>query len=161
MKRIVTVCALGILSVMGCRKIKNYPEVPHIEVLSLEEIPGTPQVKAILSFTDGDGDLGLDDADTLPPFDTLSKFYNNLFVEYFDQKNGVWIKDTVFTGGFRTTKITPAGKIKAIDGEFEVMLFFKQEAVPTPDTIKYSFQLYDRALNASNKAESKAIVVNR
>ena len=68
----------------SCTKEKVYPVEPHIEFVSLTKVQNNLGYddKGILklSFTDGDGDIGLSDADTDPPFDSASVYYHNFFM---------------------------------------------------------------------------------
>jgi len=54
---------LLLILICGCRKYDTYPLIPHIDLLSLQKISDTSGIdqRGIigLSFTDGDGDLGL------------------------------------------------------------------------------------------------------
>lgn len=168
-----------------CKKKEIYPSVPSIayeQAYFMRASDGTDSVMTLVfSFRDGDGDIGLDQADTLPPFqadrDKYNKarnpFYNNLHVEYFE-----WI-DTSFQQIvreldpdalppvydtlrylYRIENITPEGRHKAIRGDFEINIY------PSPhpdakDTVMYRFYLYDRALNKSNVAETPPLVWKR
>lgn len=157
MKTFVGVCVLAILVCSAaCIKVKSYPNTPQIELLSASLVD-SQKVKAIIQFTDGDGDIGLAEADTFAPYDSASKYHNNLIVEYFEMRNGTWIKDSEFK--YRIQPITPPGKVKVLEGEIEISLFYN---IFSPfDTVKYSFQLFDRALHESNKTETGGIVIDK
>ncbi len=155
MKTFATVCVLAILiGFSACVKSNTYPDTPSLKVLSAT-LKDSSMVHAVLEFTDGDGDIGLAAGDTFPPYDTVSKYHNNLIVDYFEMQNGTWVKNTQFK--YRIQPITPAGKNKTLEGEMEIDLFFN--TFSPFDTVKYSFQLYDRALHESNVAESEGLVV--
>ncbi len=149
---------LGILaSTAACLKVKTYPDKPQIELLSLQDPVGdTNMVEAIIHFTDGDGDIGLDDTDNQPPFDTASKYYNNLLLKYYIKTgDGTWFERASF--GYRIKRITPTGKIKVLEGEIELDAFVLDSV--NPHSAKYSFQLIDRSLNESNIVESDVFKV--
>ena len=92
-----------------------------------------------ISFTDGDGDIGLAEGDTLPqPY-----YDNNLFI------NNI---------GYRIPDITPKGQNKTLKGEIDVEIWIIPASLY--DTIVYEIYLVDRALNLSNIVTSPAIVLN-
>jgi hypothetical protein len=79
--------ALLALLCMGCLKREKYPNEPIITLEKLD-FPGDSTVITI-GFTDGDGDLGLNEADTFPPYDPDGAFYYNLYFDPERRVNGV------------------------------------------------------------------------
>jgi len=75
-----------ILVQVSCKKKENFSDIPYIEFVSFAKIQTSTGVddKGILefSFTDGDGDIGLHNWDTVAPYDY------NLFISYFEKQNG-------------------------------------------------------------------------
>jgi hypothetical protein len=138
---------------ISCLKVKNYPATPEVQVMGVNFNPDSTAT-LVFHFTDGDGDIGLADADTNAPYNPANKYYNNLFVKYFEKVNGNWVNTA--EANYRVQPITPKGKIKVLEGEIEVKLFYNQQSVH--DTIKYSVQLVDKALHESNVSESNAVV---
>lgn len=116
----------------------------------------------VISFTDGDGDIGLSDADTVAPYDLATGEYYNLKLDYHEKQNGVWVNMTdslPLPFYYRIPVITPTGQNTALEGQIAVDL------IPTYynpfsqfDTIKFSMQLLDRALNESNVVETDEII---
>lgn len=114
---------------------------------------------------DGDGDIGLSEDDSLPPFDLSSPFFFNLFVEFFEIENGekkpYLLPITLDTLRFdqRIPNLTPTGKRKSIEGE----IVLKLPTIPfpdfEPDSVVFRIQLYDRALNSSNIIETDPIKI--
>ena len=51
----------------GCESVEDFPDEPQITFKSLD-IEGPNSATLKINFTDGDGDIGLSEADTLPPF---------------------------------------------------------------------------------------------
>ena len=154
----------------GCRKYDHYPIVPHIELNSFQKFADSTGVDQIgvlgLSFTDGDGDLGLTAAQN------TGVYQFNLFVKYFEKQKGVFKEiilttpnpqtgkpDTLWFNG-RIPYLTPVGKTKAISGEITDTLFINNFVSPY-DTIKYQIYIQDRALNKSNVVETPDIVINK
>ncbi len=46
----------------------------------------------MISYTDGDGDLGLSDTDTYPPYNVGSEYYYNMIIDYFELQHGELIE---------------------------------------------------------------------
>jgi hypothetical protein len=166
---VITLFLLLILS-YGCRKYDHYPIVPHIELNSFQKFADTLGIDQIgvigLSFTDGDGDIGLT-ADQ-----NTGVYQFDLFIKYFEKQKGVFKEiilttpnsltgkpDTLWFNG-RIPYITPVGKVKAISGEITDTLFINN-FVSQYDTIKYQIYIQDRALNKSNVVETPEIVINK
>ncbi len=154
----ITTCILS-----ACLKPNTYPIEPVIEFKSFEFKGDSGVVK--FSFTDGDGDIGLNDSDNESPFDTGSVYYNNIFIRYYEKVNGAWVQGTNPFGDpiefkYRIQRITPTGNNKALKGEIIVNI------VPIAynpfslnnDSIKYDIKLVDRAIHLSNIAETGEIL---
>lgn len=154
----------------GCKKEETYPIEPHIELISFDKIAdssGIDQQGVIgLSFTDGDGDVGLTSTQT------TGNFKYNLFIKYFEKKKGKFQEiiltspnsitgklDTLSFNG-RIPYLTPTGKIKSIKGEIYDTLYINNPA-STYDTIKYEIFIQDRALHKSNTVTTPDIIINK
>lgn len=143
----------------GCLKTEEFPDEPRIAFKSFEFFGDSASLT--ITFTDGNGDIGLDDSDTAPPFDTSSAYYFNFFLEESELINGEW--NTVTFAQpiyYRIPRITPTGQNKTLEGEIAVAidpfpLFITGDA----DTVRFSVELVDRALNRSNRVTSDDIVV--
>jgi len=147
----------------SCLKPKTYSEIPAIEFKDFTAVGDTGYL--VISFTDGDGDVGLGENEIQPPYDTSSMFYYNLFINYYEKVNGVWQQGTNDIGepiqfNYRVPFLTPEGNNKALKGEIQVMLspYYYNYTSSDSDTIKYDIQLADRALQLSNIVESVEIV---
>ena len=168
------------MTLFSCQKFNEYPVEPHITfkkfTLLVDSVYKPDEDTTVLisnrgvlsfSFTDGDGDLGLMDWDTLPPFDKNSPYYYNIVVKYYEKRNGVFEQvthinpdgsiDTINFNG-RLPYLTPTGVHKAITGIIEDTLLINNPT-STYDTIKFKFYIYDRALNKSNEEETPEIIV--
>ena len=84
--------SLLIISVSSCLKPVSYPDEPILETVS-HTIIGDSLVLS-MTFTDGDGDIGLNDTDTIEPYNPASFYHFNLYVEYYELMNGTWVKGT-------------------------------------------------------------------
>ncbi len=160
--RAVPKVALGlfgaVLVLTGCLKPETFPPEPKIAFKSLAQFGDSASL--VITFTDGDGDIGLDDTDLQPPFDTASTYYYNLFLEYAELRNGEWVEPPLLLPFYyRIPRITPAGQNKTLEGEIAVALKPWPINVPPYDTIRFSVMMVDRALNESNVVFSEPVVV--
>lgn len=141
----------------ACLKPEEFPPEPRIEFKSFTVFAGQDSASLVFGFTDGDGDIGLTEADSLPPYDA------NLFLEYYEYQSGAWVN--VDLGGspnipYRVPVITPTGQNKTLEGEIAIALEpFSLSHNTAADSIKYSVTLQDRALHVSNSVETGLIVV--
>lgn len=162
-----TLFLLIITVFFSCRKPEKYSVVPEIH---FKEIPikdtlvfSNPLKRCVLTFSliDGDGDIGFNEGDTLPPYDSKSVYYNNLLINMYKIIDGNSIKvDTPEIGTyykFRTKYIEPQGQNKTLKCTIFVNLDFD---LPSQwDSIKFDFFMYDRALNKSNVESTPIIVI--
>jgi len=144
--------------VAGCLKHEKFPVEPVIEYKSFEQFGDSASL--VFKFTDGDGDIGLDEGDNSSPFDTASAFYNNLFLEYFELQEGVWTPVDLPIR-YRIKRITPTGQNKTLEGEIAIAMqgFPASFALLDSGQVRYSIQLVDRALHLSNVVLTKDISV--
>ena len=160
----------------SCQKPVEYPIEPKIAYegftyLINEDSTFTGEGIVSFSYTDGDGDLGLDDSDTLPPFGFHDAHYYNMVVDYMKCVNGEFVKtpllswnpqtqsyDTVtFNARFRRLRDTD--EPKAISGTMDYQLTVQNPLSPD-DTIKFEIRILDRALHESNTIQTEAIYTN-
>ena len=68
---------------VSCIKKEDYPDIPSIEFKSFSKINNglgyDDKGLLVISFTDGDGDIGLGSQEIQPPYDTASMYYYNFF----------------------------------------------------------------------------------
>lgn len=149
---------------VSCLQDEEYPIIPEITFENFILLFNT-QTQIIergvlkISFKDGDGDIGLYQTDTAPPYDF------NLFITYYEIQN----KDTVeiflvdpisgdtSTFNARIPILTPKGSDKSIKGEIEDTLFIYDPTSPY-DTIMFEVYLMDRALHKSNVVKTPLIL---
>lgn len=152
----------------------DYPPTPALSFQSFKKITyfesGVKKDSLIfdIAFTDGDGDVGLNNGDTLPPFNQGSKYYYNLIVKYYERINGNLTQltknyplsdgDTIQYNG-RIPVLTPQSKNKGIKGNIIYGIDLGTGTI-RGDAVKFEFILYDRALRKSNVAESPIIIIN-
>lgn len=159
--KLAVLAALAGGALSGCRKAEEFPEEPIIEFKSFETFGDSASLT--VSFTDGDGDIGLDDADNQPPFDSGSTYYFNLFVEYFELRNGTWehVEFDEIQLYYRIPRITPTGQNKVLEGDLSVAIDpLSLFVTPDADTIRYSVHIVDRALHVSNTVQTSDIILD-
>ena len=181
-KPIVIMLALLSVAIAGCQKEVEYPIEPQIAYTGFSYLfnaDSTFSGEGVISFsyTDGDGDLGLDDGDTLYPFGFQDPHYYNMVVDYLKAENGVFVKtpllslhvptspddtlvlyDTVtFNARFR--RLRDNDDPKAISGTIDYKLTVQNPFSPD-DTIKFEIRILDRALHESNVIQTEAIYTN-
>ena len=149
----------------SCQKEDKYPVIPTLEYVNFLKISDGLGIdnygKLILSFKDGDGDIGLESGDTFPPFDKSSEYYYNFFIKYFEMQKGV-LKEIVLPISFnsRIPLVTPTGRNKSISGEIELEMVFNNP-FSNYDTILFESYIVDRALNHSNSVRTPYIIVKK
>ena len=156
-------------SIAACKSdAPQFSNVPLIELESVEQlkdITGKDSViKITLYYEDGDGDIGLTEADTSAPFNFGSPYFHNLPVTYLvDNGNGEYIEfinpSTNLPYGNQHERIpylTPTGKFKSISGTIDVFVG-ANPALAKPDKLKFDIKLMDRDLNVSNTVTTEVI----
>jgi hypothetical protein len=164
------------MAMLSCQKPVEYPIEPHIKYEGftyLINADSTFSGEGVISFsyTDGDGDLGLNDADTMPPFGFHDAHYYNMLIDYLKCVNGEYVKtpllswnvqtqsyDTItFNARFKRLRDTEAPK--AISGTMDYTLPVQNPFSPN-DTIKFEIRILDRALHESNVIQTEPIFTN-
>lgn len=149
---------LSSLLCVGCLKREEYPATPVITCAGtqlFQNVAGNDSAAIIqLTYTDGDGNIGLAQGDTALPY--KGQFYYNCFVEYYEKQNGVWIKPPLNPPFYYRLPPLYEGS-NGITGTIDIKLnapFYS----PSPfDTFKYSITIADRALNLSNTVETQEL----
>lgn len=167
---IILIVAVFLVAFISCNDEDVYPETPEIEYNSFVKIfnPSTGLYdRGVLkfSFTDGDGDIGLEQGETEPPYDY------NLFIDYYELQFGDTVKvyitqyndstlqyDTLNFNA-RIPMLTPDGSNKSIKGDIEDTLFMYNYQGDF-DTIMFDAYIVDRALNKSNRIVTPLILRN-
>jgi hypothetical protein len=153
---------IGMLMFLSaCKKADEFPVVPVISFNSLttQKDAGGYDVsaKVVISFTDGDGDIGYYPSGNGSPYDDAnSPYYYNFIVKMFEKTNGNWVLNPDTLSG-RMPYITPDGSNKALKGDIAMDLFLPPHK--TKDTLHYDIFIYDRALHQSNTITTPDIVV--
>lgn len=155
----------GILFLFSCKESENYPIAPQLTFESFTNLRTNTGIDTmgimILSFTDGDGDLGLADYDTS----------TNFFVKYFVMNNGQLEEGTRYnpvTGqtesinfNVRIPNLAPDYYIGWLKGQIEdtISPLRNPTSSKTYDTVMFRAWIFDRAGNKSNVVETPLILV--
>jgi len=162
---ILAMIVVGLGSCMDKDQFPLYPVLTYKDFLKVQNENGVVEKGVlILEFTDGDGDIGLEDSDTLPPFHSEGGNYYNFIINLFEIKNGQYIPlqfpDTTFTYNSRIPMINLSGNSKAIKGELEYTfdLLIMQNFLNS-DSIMIETYIVDRELNESNIVNSPGLSI--
>lgn len=136
----------------ACFNAPEYNEVPEIEIVGIRSTNAIPNqgdsVILVISFKDGDGDLGkLNDKDTVPNFFLNDRRYNLIDSQSFSVPN-----------------IPQNGSVPDITGQIEINLLSKMFCNPLfpgkpLDTLVFDLRLRDRAGNFSNQVTTAPIIL--
>jgi len=163
MKKLAYIVLLAAL-LCSCHRPEPFSEVPYIEFVRLEKVDDGSgvdnQANLIIYFQDGDGDVGLDDADTTGVFSKDSLYYYNFFINYYEKQNGVWELVELPTPLHARIPRLSDNLPESIEGEITILTYINNY-FSSFDTIKLSCCMYDRALHQSNIIETPEIIVNK
>ena len=153
---------LVVAGLSSCLKKREFPNRPALEFISIiAAVQPADSLGAIrFSFTDGDGDLGLNKGDTLNEFAPGQPYYYNLFVRYFEKKNGQfveWVPPSPFFNA-RFKRLSSEGGSGALEGEMDYG-FAARPGAPF-DTIRYEIYIVDRALQHSDTIVTPDIILS-
>ncbi|MFA8449154.1 MAG: hypothetical protein ACEPOW_00500 [Bacteroidales bacterium] len=146
----------------SCKKKTLSSKIPEISFLSFEKIiptEGNIVHKGIVTFSysDGNGDIGLKQNDTLGIHSKGQEHYYNLWINYQEMQNGKWkdiqlidpvSKEEIFFHT-RIPVLLPYEQEQIIKGEISDTIFI-YNPLSKYDTIRFSLQIADRELNKSN-----------
>ncbi|NBR82756.1 MAG: hypothetical protein EBT52_03415 [Flavobacteriia bacterium] len=150
-----------LLPAFSCIDEKQFSNVPFLRFeesewiqVQVQGVGTVDRLRVRLYFTDGDGDVGLEDEQTDPPFDADSPFHYNLWVRYLEQSGDTLLElpDTEFS--IRVPDLTPKGQNKTLEAEIEYDIDLSQAA---SDSVEFRFILVDRSLQLSNEVSSGLI----
>lgn len=173
MRKSLIILILALVGMVSCQKKADYPIEPAITYRGMAYVIDadstlTGEVVISIGYTDGDGDLGLDDADTIYPFGLNNPHYYNLIIDYLKWNGSTFVEtpllswnqqtqnyDTVsFNARFK--RLVFDDEVAAISGTIDYTMTAYNPLSPN-DTIKFRIKLLDRALHESNAVETDAI----
>lgn len=153
--------AVGIFS--SCMNNEDYPPTPEIAFKDFVK-RGNDSADFIITFKDGDGDLGLNPWDTTDEFSVTGPYYYNLVMKYYYKKPDGNFERYVLPGNdtleykYRVPDLRLRGQNKALAGEIMVNML-APFYVPGHTAIRYDVYIYDRSLNKSNVITTPEISV--
>lgn len=174
MRKLITIVLLLVISglIYSCQKDQEYSIIPAIEFNTINDVSTSQadSIDIIINFTDGDGDIGFTEGDTLPPFDKdtaeFNYYYFNLHFHTYHYVDSSWVlfdwsevDDSDIPEyqkiSFRVPYLTPTGQNKSLNG---TILAGYRISPAFPDSVYFEIELVDRALNISNKIRTPVII---
>ena len=145
------------ISILSCTKAKSIPTIPKIEFKSFN-VYGHDSATVIIKFQDGDGNIGLTQADTSGSFSSTSPYYCNFFMKYYFKKSDGTFSaytdpntgDTLLNNNYRIPDLRPKGQNKVLEGEIKAKILAPYHKVGVHKVIRFDLYIYDRDLNKSN-----------
>jgi hypothetical protein len=176
MKKTITILFAILIAMAACKKKLEYPIEPAITYQGLTYLMNADstlsgEIILSISYTDGDGDLGLDDADTLYPFGPNDPHYYNLIIDYLKWDGNDFVETPLLNWNQQTQSFDTI----SFNARFKRLVFNDEEAsisgvidytmmvfnpLSPNDTIKFRAHILDRALHESNTIETDAIWFN-
>jgi hypothetical protein len=140
---------LTAVSIISCRKIEVLPAEPYIEFTSFAVFDTTDILGNMCKggrlkfyFEDGDGDLGLEPAET-GETDTT-----NMFLNLYRKTNGIFTEvpdnDLMKPSAYRIPYLEKTGQNKILKGTISVTFLYLFYMPEDNDTVKYEFYIKDR-----------------
>jgi hypothetical protein len=152
----------ALLWTSSCRKFEEFPPEPEIAFADFKVVLTstggfTGKGRLYISYRDGDGDIGLEQGDTLAPFNPGGDFYYNLIIRFSERRNGQMVELPGLNFSARIPPLIPKNQKRSIKGiiEYELDVYNPNSSY---DTIQYHIRLADRALNLSNEVASPLII---
>ena len=153
---------LLLLGLSACIKEQQYPIEPVISFQQYGVVRDVSNYDSLgrltISYTDGDGDIGLYDSDTVEPY----KY--NFYLKFLQMKNGQLTEllpvDSSLNFNARIPILTPTGRNKNIKGEISIDLQLTYARLMLQsDTIAFDVFIRDRALHQSNVVRTPLFLI--
>ena len=133
--------------------------IQHKDILGKDSV-----IQLNINYSDADGDIGLSDSDTFPPFNFSSEFYHNLPIKFLVKDSSGDFNELINPSSNelygnqheRIPNLTPPGKYKSISGVLSVNLA-SNPLFTEPQSVKLEISLMDRALNMSNTVYTEVL----
>lgn len=148
--------------IAGCEPPVSLPPEPHITSVDLITFGETGELA--IGFEDGDGNFGLDQADTTGSFCPTCPFHHNVFCNYEELRGGEWtaipldpdIGQVPFF--YRAPRIEPTGQNKALRGTITVELAPRYYLTSEWDTLRFAIHIVDRDLQSSDTLRTMPVL---
>ncbi|HYW95568.1 MAG TPA: hypothetical protein VE870_08280, partial [Bacteroidales bacterium] len=161
LSHIAALLLIFLLAFSSCQKIQKYPDEPTVEYKGFnlflsQDVLGNSILLGELNigFTDGDGDIGIEQPDSAALADSLKY---NLFLTMWVADSSKWVKsdEKANVQNFRIPYIERTGQNKTLSGTITVSLEYKTIQY---DSIRYTFYLLDRQFHKSNVDTSETVI---
>jgi hypothetical protein len=177
--KILLIACLSIL-VLACIGEPDFSFTPEIGFNSIQVITtSSPDILGNISkrdsviisvdFKDGDGDLGFSEEDYKALVKKTGDSVKTIDVNIFVAKNGKFVKSNPSEKiggnlkGFRFKQGTKSGAIEGVIDYSTSFGYSNYDKIPgltgKSDTVKFSVQIIDRALNKSNITQTSPIIL--
>ena len=161
----------GVLFLCSCNDDKGTNSLaPNLELIAENRIVNLEMnydslIQFRFFYEDVDGDIGLDEGDTLGDFAFGRPNFYNFFCYLYALENDTWVTvvnpfNTSENMSFheRFPNLTPSGSDKRLSGELELNIPARPNGLLL-DTVRFEMQLVDRSLHKSNICSSKEIIL--
>lgn len=180
MKNKILIISCLSLFVLACTGEPDFSFIPEIGFNSIQVITtSSPDILGNISkrdsvvisidFKDGDGDLGFSEEDYKALVKKTGDSVKTIDVNIFVSKNGKFVKSNPSEKiggnlkGFRFKQGTKPGAIEGVIDYSTSFGYSNYDKIPgltgKSDTVKFSVQIMDRALNKSNITETTPIIL--
>jgi hypothetical protein len=155
--------AVLLISFASCKSPKTFPKEPEItfkELVKNANAQGLDESADLtISFVDGDGDIGLAESDTMPPYNPESIYYYDFYISFFIKHNGNFEEyPLAIPASQRIPYINHEGKDRSLSGDIVMHLDFLGFPFNN-DTLRFDAYIYDRALHKSNTISTSEIIL--
>ena len=154
--RIVVFVSLALVCVACNRNLPEYSNIPEVEFLSAATTLSETNDRTV-AFTfmlyDGDGNVGLEAADTASPF--IAEYQQNFYATPYYIENGVRYQ-LPYNFSYRIPRLREEGNDKFIKAKVAIDFVIATASFPY-DSVVFAYYVYDRGLNKSNIDTSSVI----
>ncbi len=154
--RIVVFVSLALVCVACNRNLPEYSNIPEVEFLSAATTLSETNDRTV-AFTfmlyDGDGNVGLEAADTASPF--IDEYQQNFYATPYYIENGVRYQ-LPYNFSYRIPRLREEGNDKFIKAKVAIDFVIATASFPY-DSVVFAYYVYDRGLNKSNIDTSSVI----
>jgi hypothetical protein len=145
---------ISLVLLAGCEPPVSLPPIPRLT--SIELITSGESGTLLLGFEDGDGNFGLEQADTTGAFCPACPYHHNVFCDYQELRDGAWVTVELdpelgqVPFHYRAPLISPTGQNNTQQGTITVSLEPRYYLTSAWDTLRFAVHIVDRDLQSSD-----------